>query len=1077
MTPIDRRRSDIDRDSYLARLPSSNATEVLVFIHGICGDAKTTWRAFGPLMSEGVFAKIDYGSFGYASPWIALRNPQYVSRKFILWAKTHLREYDKVFVVAHSMGCLLIRHACVNMIESGSSEEARLLSRIKHCFLVAPPLSGSFAAKVLNWTPLRWVNRRIPYLANPRIDSEKMAKRYRRVIERAGEKVVYRPTYSIYVGEKDWLVGEPNSKDLTEDDTFEGFLAGSHKSIKGSLTAESTLVRRIQQVVSRYIGQGPTAEHSGDLPARGTTKLVGREGECKRLSDDWLDENVTIVHVYAGAGAGKSALVSRWLHGFRGSEDTGSDKSLVWSFYNQDKHSYRSNADGWFEKARDHFPIAESDWQSASPKERGYMVAERHVRHGGLIVLDGMETLLEHRKPDQGKLCAEHLALEAMFERLLALGVKNCEHARRLVVVTTRIPVKVLCPAYEFVDDMPLAPLSEPDAEKLLREFRLPSFPDRKLHPEGELKAVAEELRGHPLSLCLLASHVMVAHQGDLARRMSFPNVLAKVRPRKDSQQDDVRHAARVIEDFAGYLTTGSDLQQAGHQLLRILAVVGKPLAKETIQACLEGDPIPGVTNKLAHANIEAVTNELLGLRIVTETSEYGESRPAAHPIIQETLRSQLEREDFEGWKTINMRLCGHYRDFILAIPREGKEPRSRAEYETLYRAVDHGCKARDEDSMFTEVYRRHITDEDVGTATRYYPFFHMQLSALRSFFADGDEKEPQQPLLSCERDQIILLRDFGFCCWKLGQVGVGEKYFRMAIRRSLALPNDDAYEVDRKERSKSWNMAITSRNLTNLLIDQGKFRKAIAVWDSNIGYADSTEDEFMRFGVRCSIGIAQTFLGELEKAEGAFDDAWSEAAKTSFSKLRFLPLCHFCEYLAIRGRFQEAFDLLSAELDSELSEANAGLTHLTLANVQSRAAKGDKGFAERALDTLEMAEVELRAAGRWDCLPDTYVVRAIAYLRRGETDDLERAKKSNEVALALAESGNVERSRLWASVVETLLLCRGVGMSAVDIEAEDLRRKVAECRRIVGKKGRGYHSLEDLVAEMRQLVERARKP
>ena len=239
---------------------------VIIFIHGIFGNYEETWQSTPlQLMTVPIFSQADFGSFGYDSKVLDFRSPELMRDQLLLWIRTHLKDYEQIYFIAHSMGGLIVRDACSALVSS-SEEDRRLFSKIRRCFMVAVPLSGAKLAKFLNHVPLlNRINSRIKYLAR----SEDAVKSYENTIQEAEKHSILRPQFSWFVGGNDRLVKKATNSAFTKDDHYEGVLPGTHESIKLDQDANSTLIQRIIQLInSDDRGDSASQKSRLDLQAR-----------------------------------------------------------------------------------------------------------------------------------------------------------------------------------------------------------------------------------------------------------------------------------------------------------------------------------------------------------------------------------------------------------------------------------------------------------------------------------------------------------------------------------------------------------------------------------------------------------------------------------------------------------------------------------------------------------------------------------------------------------------------------------------------------------------------------------------
>jgi len=141
---------EIDDLSWIETYHSDKMEDAIIFIHGILGDYIETWGSTpDKLKGERQLADFDFGSFGYRTKVIDRHEPMELASQFILWLRTHMSRYKRIFLVAHSMGGLIARIACGRLAKSKYEDELALFSKITHCFFVAVPISGSWAARML----------------------------------------------------------------------------------------------------------------------------------------------------------------------------------------------------------------------------------------------------------------------------------------------------------------------------------------------------------------------------------------------------------------------------------------------------------------------------------------------------------------------------------------------------------------------------------------------------------------------------------------------------------------------------------------------------------------------------------------------------------------------------------------------------------------------------------------------------------------------------------------------------------------------------------------------------------------
>jgi len=244
----------IDGDrSYIQTYHRDDTQEFILFIHGILGHHRETWKDTpAQLMTEHALAEADFGSFGYDTGTFDTKETRTHALQLITWMQVHLATYRRIYIIAHSMGGLITREACGLLARNGTDENKSLLSRIKHGFFVAVPIAGSSVAAWLASLPLiNRINSKVAFLANPRIAGEQLKNFYEESIRLLGDETP-RPKFSLVTGTADGLVAEPPEWALTRDDRYEGVVQGTHATIKTDQCANSTLLRLIVEKIESY---------------------------------------------------------------------------------------------------------------------------------------------------------------------------------------------------------------------------------------------------------------------------------------------------------------------------------------------------------------------------------------------------------------------------------------------------------------------------------------------------------------------------------------------------------------------------------------------------------------------------------------------------------------------------------------------------------------------------------------------------------------------------------------------------------------------------------------------------------
>ncbi|WP_165456770.1 peroxide stress protein YaaA [Aquabacterium lacunae] len=256
MSPATKRqRIAIDEDSWVNQLTPS-AQSVILFVHGTFGDAKETWRGTSEaLLTNPGLSSFDTASFGYSSKVFERNTPDTFTEKLRLWINTHLSSYTDIYIIAHSMGGLLVRGSICAMLNDAG--ENKTVKKIRLCFLVASPVTGSKVATFLTKIGLSKIHKRLDYLDNPKFNGKPLGKAYAAAVKRYcdnGGDTIDAPHFHIFTAERDIFVGKPKKSFYTKFDHDEGVLPGTHGSVKLELDINSTLITRVAQLVLDSIG-------------------------------------------------------------------------------------------------------------------------------------------------------------------------------------------------------------------------------------------------------------------------------------------------------------------------------------------------------------------------------------------------------------------------------------------------------------------------------------------------------------------------------------------------------------------------------------------------------------------------------------------------------------------------------------------------------------------------------------------------------------------------------------------------------------------------------------------------------
>ena len=587
------------------------------------------------------------------------------------------------------------------------------------------------------------------------------------------------------------------------------------------------------------------------LPATGET-FVAREEELAQLDAAWEDGTTKLFALVAMGGAGKSALVNKWLDGLETDDWRGAERVLGWSFYSQGTDSTGASSDAFTEYALDW--LGYDGDVITSPWRRGEVIAGLVKERRTLLVLDGLEPLQHPPGTQTG-----HLKDPAIQALVRELSRQN----PGLLVVTTRVPVADVAgrAGVVSVDLEKLPPVS--GAELL-----------KRLGVEGsakELRTTSKEFGGHGLALTLLGTYLRDVEGGDVRKRHEVPVI--------DPDAEGGAHAERVMESYADWLGEGPELQ-----MLRLLGLFDRPAEPAALAAVRAEPEIPRLTDGLGageETSWKSALGRLRKARLVAP-EEGGEAHGGggldAHPLVRVYFGARLRERSDEVWRSGHARLYDYYRQSTDDQPDtlEGLLP--------LYAAVVHGCRAGRVQEACDEVYRRRIQRGDEYFSTRKLGAFGAELTALAALF-DRPWDRPSEALSAPYRAWI--LNEAGFNLRALGRLPEAVQPMRAGLEMQTAAEN--------------WlNAAVQAGNLSELHLTLGSVSDAVGTGEESVELAETSGDIFQRMINRTTLADALHQAGRVEASAAAFREAEASQAEwqPEYPRLYSLPGYRYCDLL-----------------------------------------------------------------------------------------------------------------------------------------------------------------------------------
>jgi tetratricopeptide (TPR) repeat protein len=677
----------------------------------------------------------------------------------------------------------------------------------------------------------------------------------------------------------------------------------------------------------------------------GTRHLFGRETELATLLAAWESgaaglggagkTNAVVLHAIGGAG--KSALLRRFLDALEEKGWPGADKVYGWSAYSQgsgenrnaDADTFIAKALGWFGHDLEKAPITD-------PVERGRTLARLIRRRRTLLVLDGLEPLQDLPEVNDGRL--KDRGLKALVEGL-------ARENPGLVVITSRQELPELAKLAEpKVINHTLENLSEEAGAGLLKHLGVHGR-------EKELRDAVREVGGHALSVSLLGTYLSAVCAGVVARRdtLRFHELVDTAADKAGDRQ--ARRAQHImdayVERFAQLPAGGADTERL---ILSLIGLFDRPAEADALVAVLAAPPIPGLTEAW-HAlppqqQALAWTFALQRLRALKLIAGQAGVRPAgsdpiaaggvgtldAHPVVRQHFGRRLKEAAPVAFVEANRRLYEHYK----ALPEKlwGKRlPDTLPEMQPLFAAIAHGCAAGLHQEVHDQIWLQRLRRGNEQYIIHKLGAVNAALGALAHFF-DPPWGWPHPSLR--ESDQAVALNFAGFALRALGRL-------REAVEPMRA-------NIDMNERLENWrSAAANASNLGELLLMLGDVGEAVAAAREGVAYADKSGDAFQRMINLSTLADALHQAGDTREAEALFTEAerLQKERQPELPRLYSLPGYRLCDLLLGQGRHAEVAE--RADYAIEVARRNNWLLDMALdslslgrvAHLAWRAARG----------------------------------------------------------------------------------------------------------------------------------------
>ncbi len=807
-----------------------------------------------------------------------------------------------------------------------------------------------------------------------------------------------------------------------------------HKRIVDFGTEIDAIVDAIEFVPPRSsLAIAPDFEiELGDLP-RPPARLFGREVELAAMQSAWRSSgaekrNVFVVHALGGAG--KSALVGRFIDELRSRSYDGASRVYAWSAYSQGANK-RADAGKLFTEALAFFGYAGPPLTDQVAQARTLSNILQKTR--SLLVLDGLEPLQGAPKESGGRL--KDKALATLIKRL-------ADHNPGLLVLTSRQPLPEL-KDHGSVVNWALEHLSTPAGVALLQQLGVRGR-------EKHLKAAVEEVEGHALSVTLLGTYIATVEGGDIRRRDRFQ--LGKIIDTTDefeAEDQTDRLAKRTNKIMRGYVEQLQKLEGVsaggGQPELSLLSIVGlfdRPVEGAALATLIAEPHVPGLNDGFL-LNRENVRNflgmikevherpltveersqrfrfakeRLRALRILAPASPLDPMQIDAHPVVRQYFGDELRVKNPAAFTTGHARLFEHYRS------SEPEEPESIEAMEPLFHAIKHGCLSGNIQPAFA-LYWYRISRGEEDFAVRSLGAVSPMISLLATFF-DEPWRTPSPELQSGSR-RVLINRTANLL------TGAGRLHEALEV-------------LDGARLSEGY---YRNAHYSSLLLDLGEIGKAIEAAEENLQHASGQTE--IRPQINAFVQLAFAFLqhGDADRASTSFRQAELLQREHIHQKRRqFLFSTNgfrFNQLLLDERKYEDAAERAQNSLVVAKKDGNPlaiGLDTLVLAQCAGCA------DTDKSAELFDDAVAALRVANRDDYLPYGLQWRARFLSANGQFEkadddlrELEEIAQFGEMRLFLADAallraqmaaarGDMAKARTAAGEARTLIERSGYG-------------------------------------------------
>ena len=876
----------------------------VVFIHGLAGNARTTWMSnpkdnstFWPDWLAEEFPRLGVWTVGYPAGLTAFGKPGMIIQMRAgnlahNLVNAGLGARPLVFVT-HSMGGLIVKALIVESQTLPDKDRKRLVSYVGGIVFCGTPHRGSAladAAAVLGKYSSGVLGRAFgaqAYVKEMRANAEPLDILHDKFIEWHRQYPIPVVSYAenFPLSRRRWLPkllrlgrvvprasANPGVAGHTVHDVDDDHLTlvkprnRQHDVYAGVKRFIEIAVKRSSQPVAsattpaptQPVGTVATPSRAGTSTQRDLSRiqrytpveLIGREDELAGLDEAWNKARQAqtprphVLTYVALGGEGKTALIAKWAAKLAGQGWPGCDAAFAWSFYSQGtRDKGDASADVFLSEALRFFGDPAMADSAASAWDKGRRLAQLVGERRTLLILDGLEPLqYAPTSPTRGEL--KEAGIAAVLSGL-------AENNAGLCIVTTRYSIPDLNAFRQTTaPEIELKSLSKKAGVHLLQTLGV----REESGTQEEFETLVEDVKGHALTLNLLGTYLAEAHAGDIRKRD-----LVKLQEADAEEQGG--HAFRVMDVYVAWFEREGEKGRQAIALLRLMGLFDRAASADCIAALKEPPVIEKLTEALVGLN-EAQQNvsltRLEEARLITLEREDAGTLLAldCHPLIREYFARRLQDAQPHAWQAGHKRLYEH----LCNTSNEGDEP-TLEQLQPLYQAVTHGCLAELQQEACHEVLVARImkgTWPGGNYSLRKLGAVGANLAVIACFFDD-----PWKHVSSAlsEPDRAWLLGEAAICLRALGRL-------REAVGPMRAGLNA---RVD----AKNWeNAARSAISLSELSLTLGDVSEALRAAQESVDHAARIGDAALRMASRTTLADAVHQSGRADDARTRFAEA-----------------------------------------------------------------------------------------------------------------------------------------------------------------------------------------------------------